>query len=149
MREAHHVDDFESLLDCAETLNQELVEPMQQAEVAKIATSAWGYTERGENRFGRHGVWFPTDEANELIASSPDDFLLLSYLRANNKPDSTFWVANGLAEKFGWSRQRLAETRQSLIAHGYLRLLRGGNQYTGAALYRLARPKEAKSRGKV
>jgi hypothetical protein len=147
MREAHHVDDFESLLDCAETLNQELVEPMQQAEVAKIATSAWGYTERGENRFGRHGVWFPTDEANELIATSPDDFLVLSYLRANNKPDSTFWVANGLAEKFGWSRQRLAETRQSLIAHGYLRLLRGGNQYTGAALYRLARPKEAKSRG--
>ena len=124
MKEAHHVDDFESLLDCAETFNRELVEPMLEAEVAKIATSAWGYTERGENRFGRHGVWFPTDEANGLIAASPNDFLLLSYLRAKDKPEAAFWVANGLAEKFGWSRQRLAETRLSLISRGYLKLLR-------------------------
>ena len=29
---------------------------MQQAEVTKIAKSAWGYTEAGENRFGRTGV---------------------------------------------------------------------------------------------
>jgi hypothetical protein len=66
MREAHHVDDFEQLLDRVETLNQEYVEPMQQAEVTKIAKSAWGYTERGENRFGQYGVWFATTEANEL-----------------------------------------------------------------------------------
>jgi hypothetical protein len=62
MREAHHVDDFEQLLDRVETLNQEYLEPMQQAEVTKVAESAWKYTERGENRFGRHGVWFPTPE---------------------------------------------------------------------------------------
>ena len=31
MREAHHVDDFEQLLDRAETLNQDYVDPMQQA----------------------------------------------------------------------------------------------------------------------
>ena len=116
--EAHHVDDFEQLLDRVETLNQEYVEPMQQAEVSKIATSAWGYTERGENRFGRHGVWFPTDEANELIKTALDDFVLLAYLRANNGPDSTFMVANGLAESLGWTRKRLADARCSLIRRG-------------------------------
>lgn len=115
MREAHHVDDYEQLLDRVETLNQEYVEPMQQAEVAKIAESAWGYTERGENRFGQYGVRFPTREVNELIETSPDDYLLLSYLRANNKPDATFWVTNGMAETFGWSRQRLAAARRSLL----------------------------------
>jgi hypothetical protein len=136
MREAHHVDDFEQLLDRVETLNQEFIEPMQQAEVNKIATSAWGITERGENRFGRHGVWFPTDEAAELIESAPDEYLLLSYLRANNHPDSTFMVANGLADTLGWSRQRLAAARYSLIQRGYIWQLRGSNQYTGRALYR-------------
>ena len=136
MREAHHVDDFEQLLDRVETLNQEFIEPMQQAEVNKIATSAWGITERGENRFGRHGVWFPTDEAAELIELAPDEYLLLSYLRANNHPDSTFMVANGLADTFGWSRKRLAAARYSLIQRGYIWQLRGSNQYTGRALYR-------------
>ena len=46
-------------------------------------------------------VWFATPEANELITSSQDDFLLLSYLRANNGPDSTFWVADGLTNTLG------------------------------------------------
>ena len=136
MREAHHVDDYEQLLDRAQTLNEEFAEPMERTEVAKIAKSAWGYTERGENRFGQHGVWFATPEANELITSSQDEFLLLSYLRANNGPDSTFWVADGLAGILRWRRQRLAAARYSLIQRGYLKRLRGGNQYTGPALYR-------------
>ena len=46
------------------------LEPMQQAEVTKIAKSVWGYTERGENRFGQYGVWFATPEGNDLITSS-------------------------------------------------------------------------------
>jgi Bifunctional DNA primase/polymerase, N-terminal/Primase C terminal 1 (PriCT-1) len=136
MREAHHCDTYEQLLDRAHTLNEEFAGPMHQAEVAKIAKSAWAYTERGENRFGQHGVWFATPEANELITSSQDDFLLLSYLRANNGPDSTFWVADGLANTLGWRRQRLAAARNSLIQRGYLKRLRGANQYTGPALYR-------------
>ena len=37
MREAHHTDNYEQLLDRVETLNQEYVEPMLEAEVAKIA----------------------------------------------------------------------------------------------------------------
>ena len=81
-------------------------------------------------------VWFATPEANELITSSQDDFLLLSYLRANNGPDSTFWVADGLTNTLGWRRQRLAASRNSLIRRGYIKRLRGGNQYTGPALYR-------------
>ena len=135
MREAHHVDDYEQLLDRVETLNQEYLEPMQQAEVEKIATSAWGKTEAGENWFGQTGVRFPTWEVNELIESSPDDYLLLSYLRANNHPDATFWIANRLSETFGWSRQRLAATRESIIQRGYVRRLRSATN-NEPALYR-------------
>ena len=123
MREAHHVDDFEQLLDRAETLNQELVEPMQRAEVAKIATSAWGYTERGENRFGQHGAWFPEAEVDFLVAEQ-DAFILLAYLRAKQGPDSTFMITNGLSKTLGWGRQRLSAARELLIQQGYIRRLR-------------------------
>ena len=47
MREAHHCNSYEQLLDREETLNQEYVEPMLEAEVAKIAKSAWGITGTG------------------------------------------------------------------------------------------------------
>jgi hypothetical protein len=135
MREAYHVDDFQQLLDRVETLNQEYAEPMQRAEVTKIAVSAWQKTELGDNWFGQFGVRFPTWEVNELIKTSPDDYLLLSYLRANNKPDATFWVTNGMAETFGWSRQRLAAARRSLLRRGYFWRLRHATN-NEPALYR-------------
>jgi Bifunctional DNA primase/polymerase, N-terminal/Primase C terminal 1 (PriCT-1) len=134
MREAHHVDDFEQLLDRAETLNQEYVEPMPEAEVAKIATSAWGYTERGENRFGQHGAWFPEAEVDLLVAEQ-DAFILLAYLRAKQGPDSTFMITNGLSKTFSWGRQRLSAARELLIQRGYLRRLRHATN-NSPALYR-------------
>jgi hypothetical protein len=142
MREAHGVDDYAQLLDRAETLNHEFGEPMQQAEITKIAKSAWGYTERGENRFGQHGAWFPTDEANALIRNDLDAFVLLGFLRANQGPESTFMVANGLAEVFGWKRERLAAARSKLIELGYVKHVREASSKYGPALYRwLPRPK--------
>jgi len=143
MREAHHVDDYEQLLDRVETLNQEYVEPMQQAEVAKIAESAWGYTERGENRFGQHGAWFPEAEVDLLVAQQ-DAFILLAYLRAKQGPDSTFMITNGLSGTFGWGRQRLSAARELLIQRGYVRRLRHATN-NSPALYRwLPRPKQGK-----
>jgi hypothetical protein len=144
MREAHHVDNYEQLLDRVETLNQEYVEPMQQAEVTKIAKSAWGITERGDNRFGQHGSWSPVDEINRF-REDQNAFWLLSFLRADNHPDSTFMVANGLAEAFGWTRNRLAAARESIIRQGYIRRLRHASN-NSPALYRwLPRPKQAES----
>ena len=111
MSNAPHVDSFDGLLDVARTFNDDCLPPMEDIEVISVATSAWGYTERGENRFGQHGAWFPLDEVNRLI--DPDAFYLLAFLRAHQGPDATFMCANGLAEKFGWRRHRLAEARRT------------------------------------
>jgi hypothetical protein len=86
MRNAHRCDDFHALLDVARTCNDEFCPPLEDDEVAKVATSAWGYTERGDNRFGRPGVFFDARQADELIRNDPDLYLLLSFLRANNRP---------------------------------------------------------------
>jgi len=137
MREAKQVDDYEQLLDRALTVNDTMEQPMEQQEVARIAGNVWGYTERGQNRFGQHGAWFPLDEV-EIFRANPDDFFLLGFLRAHNHPDSTFMVANGLAERFGWWRQRLVAARRRLIQGGYLKVVRQAGQQT-PALYRWAR----------
>jgi len=119
MREAHHVDDYEQLLDRVETLNQEFVEPMQQAEVTKIAKSAWGITERGDNRFGRHGGYAPLELAQSLAPVNPDALALYITLRAHNGPDSVFPIANAMADStigLGW--RRFAVARKAIIEQG-------------------------------
>jgi Bifunctional DNA primase/polymerase, N-terminal/Primase C terminal 1 (PriCT-1) len=126
-REAHSCDDFDQLLDRGQTLNDGLREPMQEAEVAKIAGSIWKYTAEGRNRFGKHGAWFPVDEV-ERFRGEPDDFYLLGFLRAHHGPDNTFMVANGLSERFGWWRKRLAAARHRLIQDGYLKTVRQAGQ---------------------
>jgi hypothetical protein len=135
MQAAHHCDDLEALMDVARTENAEMIPPMEDAEVAGIAAKAWSYTERGLNRFGQSGAWFPTAEANTMIASDQDAFLLLAFLRANNGPQRTFMVANGLAETFGWTRKRFARARRRLEC-SHLVLVRPASVRNGAAQYR-------------
>jgi hypothetical protein len=121
MSGANHCDDFHALLDVARTRNAEFSPPLLDDEVVKIAHQAWGYTERGENRFGRPGVFFAAAQVNELICSDPDLYLLLSFLRANNKPNSHFMATNqGLAKIFHWRPRRVAAARRRMIEKGYV-----------------------------
>jgi hypothetical protein len=101
----------------------------------KVATSAWGYTERGKNRFGRPSVSFDAEEAKHLIISDQDAFVLLAYLRASNRPDRTFTITNGMAETFGWPRKRLAAARKHL-GGSYMERVRRASRFTGPAIYR-------------
>jgi hypothetical protein len=120
MISAHCCDDFDTLLDVARSRNDEFCPPLEDDEVVKVATSAWGYTERSENRFGRPGVFFDARQANELIRDDPDLYLLLSFLRANNKPDSKFMATNlGLAKVFHWRTKRVAAARRRMLTKGH------------------------------
>ena len=120
MRSAHSCDDLESLLDVARTCNAEYLPPLAEAEVVKIAKSAWSYTKRGENHFGSHGAWLPLDEVNRLV-SDPDALALVCWLRANNHPDAQFWVADGLKDQLGWSLHQLREARRRVVKIGEIR----------------------------
>jgi hypothetical protein len=81
-------------------------------------------------------VWFPTDEAIDLIVHHPDEYRLLSFLRAKNHPNSTFMIADGLSETFSWRRQRLSTVRRELLELGYYTRVRAASQRHGPALYR-------------
>jgi hypothetical protein len=137
MKGARYCDTFDDLLDVARTFNeQSCLPPLDDNEVVKVARSAWGYTERGENRFGQVGAWFPADEANSLIRADSDAFVLLGLLRANNRPGRHFMIANGLAEEISWGRKRLAAARKKLIECSYIEQVRAASAQTGPALFR-------------
>ena len=106
---------FVAVLRAANEFNAKCDPPLEEAEVMHAVNSAWDYEIRGLNRVGQHGVWFETSEANALITSDQDAFVLLSYRRAHNGPDRIYMCANGLHEVLGWRRQRLAAARDRLI----------------------------------
>jgi Bifunctional DNA primase/polymerase, N-terminal len=118
MKNAHHVESFDDLLDVGRTFNDNCEPPMEDAEVMSAVRSAWEITERGHNRFGQHGAWFPFEEVNRFV-DDQDAFFLLAFLRAHQGPDATFMCTNSLGDKFGWHRIRLANARHRLIELEY------------------------------
>jgi hypothetical protein len=135
MRQAHHCDDLDALVDVARTWNASLLPPLTDDEVVKAAKSAWGYTQRGDNWFGRHGVFFGTEEVNRLITSDQDQFVLLAFLRANNGPNSKFMVANGLTQTLRWRVKRLRAARRGLEGT-YFKMVIRPSAANGPARYR-------------
>ena len=131
MRQAHKAASFEELLAFALGINADLSPPMENEEVMKVASSAWGYTERGENRFGQHGAYFPVEEFASFLHDQ-DAFFLLAFLRVHNGPRVQFWVSNGLSENLGWRVKRLAAARQRLIDLGCIEQIRRPSRHTPA-----------------
>jgi hypothetical protein len=136
MRTARTCASVDDLIAVARVRNAECSPPQSDMEVLKIAASAWGYEQRGQNRFGRTGAFLPTSEVNGLIAE-PNVLLLLMFLKANNGPTSKFMVANGLAERLHLSRKSLAVARKRLIELDYIVQIRAasGGHKNVAALY--------------
>jgi hypothetical protein len=72
MRAAHFCDAFEDLFDYAQSRNEECEPHLDDAEVRKIAVSAWGYTTRGLNWVGSTGrVILTENEIDDLARLFP------------------------------------------------------------------------------
>jgi hypothetical protein len=144
MREAHSCENLSALVNKGQTFNQWYCSlPLSDDEVMRTARSVWDYTIKGKNRFGQFGAWLPLADVDLLVGSRDcpgsavmqDACLLLTYLRAHNRPDngfSTFMIANGLADTFHWTIKRLAKARSMLITLEYIRLCRAAVANTPA-----------------
>jgi hypothetical protein len=72
MRAAPTCDGFEDILDYAQTRNDECDPQLDDAEVRKVAVSAWGYTARGLNWVGSTGRVILTEaEVDDLARLFP------------------------------------------------------------------------------
>jgi bifunctional DNA primase/polymerase-like protein len=131
MRRAHVCANLDELLAFARAVNAYYQPPMEDAEVMDIAKNAWRYTERGQNRFGQHGAYFPIEEVSALLHDQ-DAFTLLAFLRAHNGPWAQFMIANSLHERLEWPRKRLAAARRRLLDGGYIEQIRTASQHRPA-----------------
>ena len=138
-RAAHHCDDFDQLFDYATTRNAELGEPMEPAEVVKVAQSVWKMQVEGRNRFGQHGAWVPVQLSRKL-ASYPNTYTLYGVLRAENGPHSIFPIANAMAPKLGIGRKSFAQARRHLLEEQLVEQVSPDTQHH-AALYRWPLPR--------
>jgi hypothetical protein len=114
--------DGERLLDVARTFNDNFEPPMEEYRMISTAKSAWGYEQRGENWFGRRKAYLPLDGVEDWT-DDVDSFFLLAYLRKHQGRTARFWIANGLADRFGWPIRRLVNARRRLIQTGEVRPL--------------------------
>jgi hypothetical protein len=139
MKHAPACDDFPQLLDVAETFVAECCEirrghPVTPDEIAKTARSVWLITERGENRFSDHAAVLSVAEANQFIRF-PECLGFLAWLKAQNGPDATFMIADGLAPTIGFSRDLLRRCRRQLRETGIIHMVSAAKPGV-AAFYR-------------
>jgi hypothetical protein len=124
MRAAGKAQSLDELTMIGKQYNLERFSPMlEQSEVDSVAEQAWGYQQRGENRFTQHAAVIPIGLVEQLV----DDMYLshlVMFLKAHHGPYSIFMVADGLAEKFGWSLLKLRETRRKALELSIIRLVK-------------------------
>jgi hypothetical protein len=85
LRHAAHVDDLDALTDVVRTRNMDCMPPLAEAEVVRIAVSAWSYQQEGKNLVGRgHAIVTAHTVIDELMHESPDAFLLLMVLKRHH-----------------------------------------------------------------
>ena len=149
MRHANHCEDRDTLLDITRTFNERCVPPLSDDEVNEIVNSALRYTALGENRFGTTGSWLPTETVRRMVAD-PHLCTLVTFLQAENRPNSTFWVADGLAKRLCWPRRKFLAARRKAINRGFIEMVSKPSQ-GHPALYRfgpaIRRGKRSKSEG--
>ena len=87
-----------------EIVDKTCAQPLAVDEVAKVAGSVWLMTVAGRNYVGQNVTIIRQSIVRALIeAGKHDALVLLNYLHANQGPEASFWIANGLAEKLDGS----------------------------------------------
>lgn len=129
MAQARGCPSLDSLLSKARNRNEELMPPLPDAEVCKIASSAWKYESEGRNFIGggssailRHTV------IDRLAAGDPHAFSLYAVLQRHHWERDEFAIANSMAETLGWHVDRLRAARAALLSAGVIRCVHPGGK---------------------
>jgi hypothetical protein len=116
---------LDRMMDIARAANQSFREPLMDAEVVKVATSAWQHDAAGLNFFTRPRVMLDHD----VIDTAPDDaILLLVRLERYHGGNGRFALAKQMAASMGWSLGRWRAARSALAQAGIIKCLHPGGR---------------------
>jgi Bifunctional DNA primase/polymerase, N-terminal len=116
------------MMEIARDANESFEEPLMDAEVVKIATSAWQHDAAGLNFFTRPRVMLDHDIVDALTAANPDAVALLVVLERYHGGNDRFILANEMASKMGWGLFRWRSARDLLVRSNVIRRLRSGGR---------------------
>jgi hypothetical protein len=118
--------DLNRMMDIARKANQLFKEPLMDAEVVKIATSAWQHDAAGLNFFTRPRVMLGHDVVDALAINNPDAIVLLVLLERYHGGNDRFVLAKPMAAKMNWDVRRWRAARDQLVGYGLIRCLHPG-----------------------
>lgn len=132
MQRARACGSLDALLRKALERNEELMPPLAESEVRKIASSAWNYEAEGRNFIGgeAHAI-LPLQVIGALAAKNPIALALFCILRSLHWDRKEFVIANAMAQALCWPVDRLRAARKALIAAGIIRCIHTGGRGPG------------------
>jgi hypothetical protein len=111
---------LDQMMEIARNANQSFREPLMDAEVVKIATSAWQHDAAGLNFFTRPRVMLDHDVVDAVGIDNPDAMVLLVLLKRYHGGNDRFVLAKPMAAKMGWRLQRWRAARDYLTRAGVI-----------------------------
>jgi hypothetical protein len=120
--------DLNGMLEVGRKANALFKEPLMDAEVVKVATSAWQRDAAGLNFFTRPRIMIDHDTFDTLGRTSPDAMLLLLTLERYHGGNDRFALANAMSASMGWGLPRWQAARDYLVRHQILKCLHPGGR---------------------
>jgi hypothetical protein len=119
---------FDRMMEIARNANQQFREPMMDAEVVKIAKSAWQHDVAGFNFFTRPRIMLDHDVFDSLGAMNQDAIFLLLKLERYHGGNDSFILSKAMAPKMGWGWARWYAARDALVEAGVIRCISPGGR---------------------
>jgi hypothetical protein len=120
--------DLDGMLEVGRKANALFEEPLMDAEVVKVATSAWQYDAAGLNFFSRPRVMLGHDVVDAIAIDNPDAMVLLVLLERYHGGNDRFVLAKPMATKMGWTLPRWRAARAYLVRLSLIRCLHPGGR---------------------
>jgi hypothetical protein len=135
MKTGHH-SSLEQMMEIARNANQLFKEPMMDAEVVKVATSAWQHDVAGLNFYARPRVMLDHDIVDALAINNSDAMVLFVLLERYHGGNDRFVLAKPMAAKMGWTLPRWYSARDYLVRAQLIRCIhRGGHGPNDPPIY--------------
>jgi hypothetical protein len=119
---------LDGMMEIARNANREFKEALMDAEVVKIATSAWQHDAAGLNFFTRPRVMLDHDIVDGIAIDNPDATVLLVLLERYHGGNDKFVMAKPMAAKMRWTLPRWRGARDYLVGAGIIRCLHPGGR---------------------
>jgi len=125
---AGHDCTLDRMMDIAREANKLFKEPMMDAEVVKVATSAWRYDVAGLNFFTRPRITLDHDVFDSLGVENPDALFLFLKLKRYHGGNDSFVLSKAMATSLGWGYPRFYAARALLERDRLIRCIKPGGR---------------------